>query len=359
MPFYSYGTAVDFGQASVIPNTESVLVGLAGFYGYQPAPATTNVNIDNIGKSLASIMSALAPSLMVVKYAQISWNQTDNTVTDFVFGMAYEARNPVSFADIYAKLPSDFQVLLNQLEMVYGPLDNLTINGFTSYLLYGAVQSNAVYTASIELQSGPYTLDQVGGSVPSDSEIATLFISQGKVDEALAKFVSEMSLKGYTVTLRGYSVTAHAAVAGISNTPPPRPFYRSYITLSFSFTSDKPLPEFMTAKLIAPVVAIIIILIVTFIVANAVDDIINNLTTTKTTIDEVATITNPSNLPVTVKTPQGDVTIPAGGTYTYSITKDLTTPPNWWSWVIPVIALGAFGIVAVFLLPLRPRRSEK
>lgn len=303
-------------------------------------------------------MSALAPSLITVKYAQISWNQTGNAVTDFVFGMAYEARNPIRFADIYARLPSDFQVLLNQLEMVYGPLDNPTINGFTSYLLYGLVQSNAVYTANVQLESGPYTLDQVGGSVPTDSEIAALFISQGKVDEALAKFVSEMSLKGFTVTIRGYTVNAHAFVAGLSPTPPPRPFYRSFVVLNFSFTSDKPLPEFVAAQLIAPVVAIIIILIVTFIVANAVDDIINNLTTTKTTIKQEATIANPTNQAVTVETPQGKVTIPAGGTYTYTLTKDLQEPPDWWSWVIPVIALGGMGIVAAFLIPLRPRRRE-
>lgn len=352
MPYYESGTTVDFSTANVVANTEYIYSGLAGLYGYQPVPSKTTINIDSLGASLSTIMANLT-SKIHANYAKMSWNvQPDGTITDFVFGLAYTVRYAVTFADIYVSLPTDFKVLLNQLGMVSGPNDALVINGFTSYLLYGATQGGVSYTTEIQFKSSPWDV-----APPSDADLAQQLISAGNIDNALSQFVSQYVQEGYQIGLRDYNVTAHANP--IPRNPTQPQFYYTTATLSFSYTSDKPIPEF-EGGIQSLQIIIIIAVIAAFIIGGVLlVDVFNNLTTTHTTTTKNMVWTNPNDYPVTVHTPDGDITIPAHGTYTTTQTIDTTKPPDYWGWVIPIVALIGAGAGVYIILQLIPKHREK
>ena len=109
------------------------------------------------------------------------------------------------------------------------------------------------------------------------------------------------------------------------------------------------------AKAIAIVVSAIII-------SWGIYEFLRNLTLneTRSVVTKKGTITNPSDQPVTVTLPDGtQVTIPAGGTYTYEETEDITKKePSWEAWLgLGVLAI--IGIAGIYALSSMDKGKRK
>jgi len=68
------------------------------------------------------------------------------------------------------------------------------------------------------------------------------------------------------------------------------------------------------------------------------------MTTTTSTTTTLNKITNPTNQPITVQTPNGTVTIPPGGTYQWSTTTTTTSPNLGGIITVGAVAVGLVGV---------------
>lgn len=344
MPYKEIGTPVDFSSWSIVSAGEVLVAGVAGIYGYQSVAGSTSINIDTI--DLYAVKSSLeASGKVTINYMRMSWNQSGTTITDFVFGFVCTLKAPISMNALWGFIPWQLQTVVTDLQMV-------ARNDFTVYLL-GLKQGDYTYTWSWEALSGEYLILE-GQQPPSDSEIHDALVTSGKVDEALNGFKSKALEGGVTITVRGYTIVeTHAEyVRTITSTVGfDKYVYHTRVKLNVDFDSDTPI----TASPIAPLI-ILAIAIAIIIIAGGIYFALINLTTSSSTV--TTRITNPTNSAVTIHTPQGDVTIPPGGTYTY--TESATGPPAMWGWVIPIVVLIVVAAGALVVVPrLLPERRRE
>lgn len=338
--YQEIGTQVDFTNYQVVGMDEFLVSGLAGSVGYQSYPGQTSVNLGNI--NLYNVKNALESSGKIsINYMLLSWNNYGSQITDFRFGFVGQMKGSISMSELLDYLPYDLKMAINELGM-------LSRGDFKNYIL-GVTQSDYTYTWNYEALSDEYTVGP-GSSPMSDTELRSEFINSGKVDDAIAAFKNKMSQEGFTAVIRGYTVTAHAEYIREGLPVPPYglkgTIYRSRVTVQLYFDTNKPI----TNSPIAPAVVAAILIIISIFAGATALIVFNNLTTN---VNNVTTrVTNPTDQPITVHTPQGDVTIPPGGTYEYS--ESSQTPPDWWvdisGYVTPIVILAAVGIGGFILV---------
>lgn len=338
MPSNEIGTPQPFEQWETLTFTEYAVVGQFGFRGYQPTPATPTMDMNTLNSvnALNQIANAINSfGKLTVKYMKISWNQTGTTVTDFVFGMVANMKKPVNVLDLWSMLPANLVQAFAQL--------NFTGDAFQAYLL-GLKQSAYTYTWNWGAYSSEYFIYM--GSPPTDADLKASFLANGKIGEALAALVAEAAKSGCTITIRSYDVTSvHAeflrTIPG-GNQGVDKDVYRTNLVLKVDFDSNIPL----TASPIAPFI-VLCIGIAILVIASAVFVYFNNISTYSSKV--TSRITNNTDQPITVHTPQGDVTIPPHSEWEY--TEDVSGGGASWIAQLPLIfvGIGAVIVLAVVL----------
>ena len=142
--------------------------------------------------------------------------------------------------------------------------------------------------------------------------------------------------------------------------------------LVYDTTSDLPVASIPTGSLdttlttqyqlitiVAIVVAGIVIGILAAIALIEIGNWLKSMTTTTDTTTSQNTITNPSNQPITVQTPNGPVTIPPGGSYTWKTTSTSTTPNLAGIITVGAVSIGLVGAGVFSYFLLKGARAPK
>ena len=187
-------------------------------------------------------------------------------------------------------------------------------------------------------------------------------VAQTAIREVATQIVNGALQAGATVNIvginvdAGYSVETYYITTGYGP-PLPKVAYRVWWAAYIVYDSNIDLtqimlPEPSTTKsfVVIPLIVWVLIIVVGGIVAaylgsialTEIAKVLQGMTTTTNTTTTVNKITNPTNQPITVKTPNGDVTIPPGGEYQWTTTSTTTTPN-----LGGILAVGAVGIGVV------------
>jgi len=185
------------------------------------------------------------------------------------------------------------------------------------------------------------------------------------VDAGLQEGVN-LSVVGLAVDV-GYSTAIQYVTLPLQHAPIPVTVYKLWyaLYLVYDTTSDLPVASIPTGSLdstltsqfqlitiIAIVIAGIVVGILGAIAIIELGNWLKSMTTTTDTTTSENTITNPSNQPITIQTPQGPVTIPPGGSYTWKTTSTSTTPNLGGIITVGAVAIGLVGagVFSYFLL---------
>jgi len=185
-----------------------------------------------------------------------------------------------------------------------------------------------------ELVSDPFTITKLAAVPvpPSDSEVQSVVTAQ--LNQGIGEFVRKVVDAGYSVTIQdyGYGYFFEYVEGGIivgSSIPVYWAKYRFHLTFYVEYVSNA--PSSFAQSLLGPLGIFIIWIVVilgTLIIAGIA---VNNLTS-KTEVDEEwGWQVNPNT----------------GIAERVLISRKTSTgPPDWWAYIIPIIALG--GIVLLF-----------
>lgn len=348
MPYKEIGTPQPFEQWETLTATEYAVVGQFGFRGYQPSLATPSMDLNTL--DLNQIKSSIDSfAKLNVKYMRISWNQMGTIVTDFVFGMVADIKKPVNVLDLWSMLPANLVQAFTQL--------NFTGDAFTASLL-GLKQNAYTYTWVWEAYSDEYVLNQTE-SPPTDDTLKSTFISTGQIDQALEAFKTEALKYGATITVKAYTITlAHADFVKVVRSPQgmDKNVYRTHLILTVDYDSSLPLTTASAAQSFLGWILFCIGVAIIILAAGGVLWFIG-LSTYHST--NTTRITNNTDQPITVHTPQGDVTIPPHSSWEYS--EDVSGGGASWIAQLPLIFIGISTVIvlAVVLPKVFPSKERR
>jgi len=186
--------------------------------------------------------------------------------------------------------------------------------------------------------------------VPSVEEIREHFITDN-LNQALGEFVRKMVDGGYQTTILNYAVDidlhlirkrVHLRAGATFFT------YRTHVTLTVDFTTDKPLAESPLPPIVWIAISAAII-----ILSAGVYFALQNLSTTSSIVKYI--LTNPSDEPVTVTVDDQTITIPPGGEFTYT-EKEKTAPLGGLTTIL-IVGIAGLLLITFFGEFLRARRG--
>ena len=349
-----WGTPVDFSQAREIAlQMYTFRDDVFGIYAYQGAPVTVDSIVRDafVNGNLADLVSQASGQGMAIQYVKISWNETMQGgryyITDLVVGVVAKPTRDFNTGPAY---------LIDALKAVwwYDQLISKLYMPWKSWLLLTPTQTGTYHSWTWEAVSGTWgksaPLGQPIPEPPSIDEVKSHFINDGKVAEGLGEFAKKMLDEGYTVTLLGYRVQI------CYERSPHMQFgyyhyyqYRTHTRLSVDFTTQPEITELEVVRLVPlfvwGAIAIAIIIIAAYLGASAYQ-FLNNMSTQTETYEKWGWVQNPET-----------------GEWEYKITEQgtKTGPPEWWSYVIPIVVIGVAVVGAVLVIPpiVRAFRPEK
>jgi hypothetical protein len=219
------------------------------------------------------------------------------------------------------------------------------------------------------LQSTGKTINDIVNQVAATvlQQAPTLIVNAG-LQEGV-----NLSVIGLAVDA-GYSTEIQYLTLPLYHAPVPVTVYKLWyaLYLVYDTTNDLPVASIPTGSLdttlttqyqlitiIAIVVAGIVLGILGAIALIELGNWLKSMTTTTDTTTSTNTITNPSNQSVTVQTPNGTVTIPPGGSYTWKDTSTSTTPNLEGIITVGAVAIGLVGVGAFSYFLLKGAKAPK
>jgi len=239
----------------------------------------------------------------------------------------------------------------------FNPMDSSTWPTQTMKYRFSTfvVQETAKEIDDLTLSSSGKTIQDIVNAVESTA-----------LNQVTTQIVNGALQAGVTVNIVGVSVDAGYSARVQPPLPPYIPFtltyykvwYAAYVvydsdtdltTLTLSAptqlgTGDIVVMSYVAIPLIVWALALVLAAIIAVVVVVEIADWLKSMTTTTNTTTTHNSVTNPSDQSVTIHTPNGDVTIPPGGTYTWDETST-TTSPN----LAGILSVGAvtIGLVGV------------
>ena len=348
------GSPVDFANSRSIDMQKITFPDdIFGIYAYQSIPLTVDVSVRDafVNGNLNDLQTQATGQGMPVQYVRISWNETLQNgryyITDLVVGAVVRVtRNfntgPAYLVDAF-KTVGWFNQLISKLSMPW-----------VAWLLMVMTRSEPYNSWCWEAKSALWLNGSPVGQpipdLPSTDEVKSHLMANGNIDNAIGEFVRQMLDKGYTVTMLGYRVD----VAFKRGADMPLPNYMhgyagtTFTRLTWDFITN---PDFTSAAqagslfvITATIIFELILLIGALIIAGmGVYVFLNNLTTTTKTYVKWGWVQNPAT---------GEwqwVPVEQGST---------TAPPDWWSYVVPIVALIGAGIAGYAIYQVIPRRKK-
>jgi hypothetical protein len=187
-------------------------------------------------------------------------------------------------------------------------------------------------------------------------------VAQTALNQVTTQLVNGCLQAGANVNIVGINVDAgYSATPGFLNVaghPIPTTFYTVWWAAYIVYDSDTDLTQIMLPEpsnttglgsfqligLIVLVAILVVIAIIAYFAIQALESWLKSMTTTTNTTTTLNKITNPTNQPITVQTPNGPVTIPPGGTYQWSTTSTTTSPNLGGIITVGAVAIGLAGV---------------
>lgn len=338
---------------------------ILGVLGYQGTPVVIDAGTRDalLNGNMADIENQTNGQGMQANYIKISWNETSQIngyyITDLQIGIVATITRdfntgPAFMIDALKAVPWLGAVIArtgmttSNSWKAWKHLNQKRPEPYNQWL--GESVSQTIFVGSMTEAGLP--------PLPDTGTVKASILSQGNFQQALGKFTTQMIDKGYAVTFpatNSYDVDIcyekgnvyvehHGGPIGGYDTWNYQ--YKVHVRFWWEFTTD---PEITTAnlsearRLFELTTTIIVGIIIAVVVAIWGSIGIYNLTTTRTEYQEWGYRYNPNT-----------------GQWEWVIVKSGSSqgPPDWWAWVVPVIALIGAGAVVYFLLPLRPKRKE-
>lgn len=189
-----------------------------------------------------------------------------------------------------------------------------------------------------EAKSEPYTKAEYQKCwVMDKQEVLQHFIDDGKLNEAIGKFVTEMLNKGYAVTILDYGAEVSIDLLEEWWSIPMGTWcnrrFRTRVKVWIDFRSDPECFETESPLVIAPAFILLIAkAIALIIIAAGIYYALQNLTTTKETYEKYGYALNPNT-----------------GEYEWKLVEkgEKITPPEFWGDIIFAIIIGILILVGV------------
>lgn len=353
------GTTVDFTQGRPLPITYYAFRDdVVGILATQKTPFTIDAATRDafLNGNMADVVNQTWSQGMQTEYAVFSWNETVNgsnyDITDCRIGIVAKVTRDYNAGPAYLieclKAISWTNSMLSKLSM-------FTYDVWQAWLLIPqpSYSGTKFFSSTWDSVSGSwYKGAPIGTEIvdPTNAELLNYFITNGDLDVAIGAFVRKFLDAGYNCTVLGYKSVICLEEKG----PIPIPgqpyyvqkLYHTHTRLTIDYITDAPEPVVSGARALFPVIIaealVALIIIVAIGLASGVEQWFNNMSKEDTTDEQFDWRQNPGT-----------------GEWEWVVVsrKKTTAPPDWWAWVLPVVALGGLGIVAVLLLPRRKREE--
>jgi len=254
--------------------------------------------------------------------------------------------------------PQSFQGYPNAIPILSNPsnfngMDRTTWPTQTTKYRFGTfvVQETAKTLLEDDVNNARTTIDAIVNNV-----------AQIALTQVTTQIVNGCLQAGATVNIIGISVDAGYSTEtyyiNVAPRPPiPKTAYKLWWAAYIVYDSNTDLTQIMLPEpstttglgsfqlvtlIVFAVIFVVLAISIAYFAIQAIASWLKSMTTTTNTTTTINKITNPTNQPITVQTPNGTVTIPPGGSYEWSTTST-TTSPN----LGGIITVGAVGIGVV------------
>lgn len=354
------GTTVDFSKAKEIKDFKKICYrnDRVGILTYQTIPVTINASVRDalLNGNIADIAGNTDAQGMQTNYAVISWNETAQNggyyITDLRIGVVFVVTRDWNTGPSYC---------LTSLEAIPWLSPVLTIMGMTNYGYWKAWEltnmsrAEPTYLHMVEelVSENKWVGYPIGNQPPPLPDAATIkstIETQGDVQGALGKFITGLSDKGVATTIlgNGYGIDVALYQSPTGMPVPGNPYARSYyyqvhVRFWWECTTNPDIDiqaSNVARQGILIAIGVILALAIAVGVMIAIPIMAYNLTHQESSYTKKTTL------------PDGTVIEESGSS---------SGPPDFWGWVLPVVALVGAVTVAGFLWNLRPqrRRSEE
>jgi hypothetical protein len=354
------GTTVDFTKGIEITNFQRYMYrdDVVGILAYQSIPATINATIRDafLNGNLADVQTQAAGQGMLVRYVETSWNETaqgnNYLITDFVVGVVFQVTRdyntgPAYMVDALKAIPW-FNQFMSKTSLPWKGWQLLSPTRAGSYNHWVEESVSDFIVAGSPINEPPPEL-------PDAVIVKAQIMSQGNFQNAFGTFTTNMLEKGYSVTFPansyGIDICYEKTVTGAI---PGQPYYHGYyykvhVRFWWDFTT---VPDFTTtqgAKLQFLTTAFILWLIIIIGGLMIVGVAVYNLTHTRSEYTKWGPLLDANGNPI-LDSNGNPIIIPVQ-------TGSQEGPPDWWGFVVPIIALIGAGAAVYVILKIIPRKE--
>lgn len=350
------GTQVDFGQAREIKlNYYTFQNDNFGVLGTQISPVTVSATVRDafLNGNLGDIQAQATGQGMNAPYMLITWNETQQAngylVTDLVIGLVGRPIRDYNTGPSFLMDSAKAIPWFNNFIKAFG------INWKAWLLLTAPLHTPSGNTENIQswtwdgTSASWYESAPIGSPIPdppATTEVNQHFVTDGRVSDAIGLFVQQILDKGYTVTVLGYSTSICYAKSNEVHPPGSYTHYYEYKThtrLTVDYQTNAPVWVQQAGTLNPFVLTAWMIIAIGIAIAAVAVGVggyfaLQNLTKTEKSYEEWGWVLNPNT-----------------GVWEWRIVKSgkESGPPDWFAWVIPVVALGIGAMVIWRLVPSR------
>lgn len=358
------GTAVDFMQGLEITNLQTYTYrdDVFGILGYQPTPITIDAATRDafLNGNLTDVVNQTWSQGMQANYAVISWNETAQNdgsylVTDCRVGIVVKVMRD------YNTGPAYLIDCLKAVPWVNTTMTKLAMFNFNSWKSWKLLSQKRPEPYNYCADESVSQLIWVGApldtplpELPDPATVKATIKSQGNFQKALGDFTFSLLDKGFTVTYPTnaydidicYERTANGRLPGNPNNWGYA--YRVHVRFWWEFTTDPEItsvPATLSGKLFEITIGVILAIILAIGLVVWVSIGAYNLTHTHSEYQKWGYVYNPN-------TGQWEWKVVETGS------KD--APPDWWGYVIPIVALMGIGAGVYLIVPyLRKGEGRK
>lgn len=314
-----------------------------GVRAYQPTPVTVTASVHDafLNGSLSDIQTQSANQGMNILYMLVTWNETQQTngdflITDLVVGVVAQVARDFNTGPAYLidamKAVSWFSQFYANMGMpwVAWILLQQSANRVTNYTWFAVSVSDTKYVSKPIEESLP--------ELPTAQ--AAIDATNANTQAALGAFTVELLDKGYTPTLLNYKVSA--CFEKSPNMRHPGGYfwgysYKLHIRVALNFTTVPEIAEVADQqRLLDPITWAIIIKIIAVVIGLLVAGYALNTLAYNLTHKSSGSVTEYYD---------------ANGNLIKRVINWEEGPPDWWGFVIPVVALMGVGAGVYLLLP--------
>lgn len=347
------GTTVDFTQGRPLPITYYAFRDdVVGILATQKVPVTIDAATRDafLNGNLTDVVNQTWSQGMQTEYAVFSWNETaqngNYVITDCRIGIVAKITRDYNAGSAYL---IDCLKAVPWTNSMLSKLSMFTHDVWQAWLLIPppAYSGTKFFSSTWDSTSGAwYKGAPIGSEVvdPTNVELFNYFLTHGNLDVAIGAFVRKFLDMGYNCTVLGYKAVVCLEEKGPIPVPG-QPYYvqklyHTHTRLTIDYTTDAPEPTVGDAKALFPVIIaqaiVALIIIVAIGLASGVEQWFNNMSKEETTDEEFGWVQNPGT-----------------GEWEWVVVsrKKTTAPPDWWGYVIPIVALMGIGAGVYLIVP--------